>query len=74
MNRVENKSAKAYAPVRIKKKCGKCEYLCGFPYVHCRLGASITNDMVSPITLVSHPSDPVDCRDKRENQFLYGGN
>lgn len=55
--------------LRAKKKCGKCEYWAGSPYVHCVLGSPIinfTNVKNDKKVFESEPAKKEDCTNKRQ--------
>lgn len=54
--------------VRTKKKCGKCEYWAGLPYVHCTLGCEI-NNITQDGAFYSMPVDSIKCRNARQERI-----
>lgn len=54
---------------RVKKKCGNCKHISGFPYIHCRLGCELEYESKESNTIVIKPKNPIECRNKRNPQF-----
>ena len=57
--------------LRNKRVCGACDYLKGFPNIHCALGQSLICEK-NGVMVVPKPMHPESCKEMR--QFQLGEN
>jgi hypothetical protein len=55
--------------LRAKKKCGKCEYLADFPYVHCTLECELRIETKQETTFIAMPRHKDRCTDRRQRKL-----